>query len=187
MNKPCPRCDNTKWIDNIECSKCHMIYESPAYYAAIAEATAEKKPPKKQIISMQEFAKLLNGDLELEFGAAIQYINHAATIKGNSADKIAGELNIHASEEIGHAKTVSSIIDRLGLPPCSHAAKAETSSDHGVMLTQDLNGENIAIARYTERVKQADDLNLPDVKTQLQEILDKEKEHAADVQKMMKL
>jgi len=153
----------------------------------MAAREAEKRPPKKEVISVQEFAKLLNGDLELEYGAAIQYINHAATIKGNSADKIAEELNTHASEEIGHAKTVSSIIDKLGLPPCSHAAKAETSSDHAVMLTQDLNGENIAIARYTERVKQAKDLNFPDVEKQLLEILDKEKEHAADVKKMMKL
>ena len=33
-------------------------------------------------ISIKDLIKLLNRDLELEYSAAIQYINHAAVMKG---------------------------------------------------------------------------------------------------------
>ena len=43
-------------------------------------------------ISIEELIKLLNCDLELEYAAAIQYINHAAVMKGAAYGDIIKEI-----------------------------------------------------------------------------------------------
>ena len=59
-NKPCPRCGREwkkgSWADSLECVSCGLVYESHTYYAEMAAREAEKRPPKKEVISVQEFA-----------------------------------------------------------------------------------------------------------------------------------
>jgi bacterioferritin len=53
-------------------------------------------------ITQKKLIDLLNKDLELEYSAAIQYINHAAVMTGAAYGDIIKELKIHANEEIEH-------------------------------------------------------------------------------------
>jgi bacterioferritin len=59
------------------------------------------------------------------------------------------------------------------------------SEDTIKMLTQDLEGENDAIARYITRVKQAEELNLFHLAQQLRTILAVEQEHAMDLEQAL--
>jgi len=57
--------------------------------------------------TLERLTDLLNIDLELEYSAAIQYINHAAVMTGAAYGDIIKELKVHANEEIGHAMVLS--------------------------------------------------------------------------------
>ena len=65
-------------------------------------------------VTLEKLIELLNMDLELEYSAAIQYINHAAVMSGAAYGDIIKELKIHANEEVGHAMILSDQIDYLG-------------------------------------------------------------------------
>jgi bacterioferritin len=123
----------------------------------------------------------LNKDLEWEYAAAIQYVQHAATITGAKFDSIQKELLIHAQEEMQHAVMVSEQIDFLGGTPTVDVEKREISADSVEMLRQDLAGEDNAITRYRERIAQAEALKEYGLRRVLEDILIQEEEHKRDI------
>jgi bacterioferritin len=111
-------------------------------------------------MSKEDLIKELNGDLAYEYAAAIQYIQHAATLTGGEFMSINEELLVHVNEEIGHANILAEQIAYLGGEPTMDVAERHTDKDSKKMLEQDLEGERIAIKRYNERIKQAQELEL---------------------------
>ena len=109
-------------------------------------------------ITTDKLVGLLNKDLELEYSAAIQYINHAAVMSGAAYGDIIKEIKIHANEEIAHAVILADQIDYLGGSPSVNVGKIFTAEDNDEMLKQDLAGEEDAIKRYKMRVEQAEQL-----------------------------
>ena len=99
-------------------------------------------------ITMKKLLAELNKDLEWEYSAAIQYVQHASTINGAQFDSIQKELLIHATEEMQHAVMLSEQIDFLGGVPTVDVEKRAISKDSVEMLKQDLWGEENAIKRY---------------------------------------
>ncbi len=91
-------------------------------------------------ITMKKLMAELNKDLEWEYAAAIQYVQHAAAINGPQFDSIKKELLIHSQEEMQHAVLLSDQIDFLGGVPTVDVEKRETSPDSVKMLKQDLAG-----------------------------------------------
>jgi bacterioferritin len=146
------------------------------------------------MMQIQEFIGLLNGDLALEYAAAIQYRQHAAVISGVYF-AFAAELNTHADEELEHARKVAEMITWLGGRPAVDVAPRYTSLDNLAMLQQDLDGEQTAIDRYCERVAQAIAMfNAPErggplcgpvVIHDLQAILAEEASHRTDLKSML--
>lgn len=131
--------------------------------------------------SKEEIIKALNHDLELEYSAAIQYIQHAAVMTGVAYGDIIKELKIHANEEIAHALILADQIDFLGGVPTVDVGKIYTDEDNDEMLKQDLAGEEDAIKRYKQRVEQAEELKEFALAQQLRTILAQEQEHAMDL------
>ncbi len=123
----------------------------------------------------------LNKDLEWEYAAAIQYVQHAATITGAKFDSIQKELLIHAQEEMQHAAMLSEQIDFLGGTPTVDVEKREISDNSVEMLQQDLAGEDNAITRYRERISQAETLKEYGLRRVLEDILIQEEEHKRDI------
>ena len=123
----------------------------------------------------------LNKDLEWEYAAAIQYVQHAATITGARFDSIRKELLIHAQQEMQHAVMLSDQIDFLGGVPSVDVEKREISADSVKMLQQDLVGEDTAITRYRERITQAETLKEYGLRRVLEDILIQEEEHKRDI------
>ena len=136
-------------------------------------------------VTVEKLVELLNTDLELEYSAAIQYINHAAVMTGAAYGDIIRELKVHANEEIQHAMTLSDQIDYLGGCPSVNVGKIQTSKDNEEMLRQDLDGEEGAIKRYKVRIEQAEQLKEFALAQQLRNILATEQEHAMDLRQAL--
>lgn len=136
-------------------------------------------------LTIEKLIDLLNMDLELEYSAAIQYINHAAVMTGAAYGDIIKELKIHANEEIQHAMILADQIDYLGGRPSVDVGKILTSEDNNQMLQQDLDGEEDAIKRYKLRIEQAEQLKEFALAQQLRNILATEQEHAMDLRQAL--
>ena len=134
---------------------------------------------------MEKLIDLLNVDLELEYSAAIQYINHAAVMTGAAYGDIIKELKIHATQEIQHAIILADQIDYLRGSPTVAVGKIRTSQDNDQMLQQDLEGEEDAINRYKIRIEQAEQLKEFALGHQLRNILAMEQEHAMDLRQAL--
>lgn len=132
-------------------------------------------------ITMKKLLSELNKDLEWEYAAAIQYVQHAATINGAQFDSIQKELLIHAQEEMQHAVMLSEQIDYLGGTPTVDVEKRDISPNSLEMLKQDLKGEENAITRYKERIGQAEALKEYGLRRVLEDILIQEEEHKRDI------
>lgn len=136
-------------------------------------------------ITIEKLLELLNHDLELEYSAAIQYINHSAVMKGAAYGDIIKELKIHANEEIAHAMILADQIDFLGGEPTVKVGEIKTEKENEKMLKQDLNGEEDAIRRYKIRIEQAEGLKEFALAQQLRNILATEQEHAMDLKQAL--
>jgi len=136
-------------------------------------------------VTLEKLVELLNKDLELEYSAAIQYINHAAVMTGAAYGDIIKEIKIHANQEIQHAIILADQIDYLRGSPSVNVGKILTSKSNDVMLQQDLDGEEDAIKRYKVRVEQAEQLKEFALAQQLRTILAMEQEHAMDLRQAL--
>jgi bacterioferritin len=132
-------------------------------------------------VTKEKLLELLNKDIEWEFAAAIQYVQHAAVIKGAKFESIQKELLIHANEEVLHAIMLCEQVDYLGGTPTVKVEKVLTSADSLQMLKQDLAGERQAIAGYKERIGQAEALREYGLRRILEDILIQEEEHERDI------
>jgi bacterioferritin len=133
-------------------------------------------------LTKQQLIKELNKDLEWEYAAAIQYVQHAAVMTGPEYEGTIKELVIHANEEVAHAVTVAEQVSFLGGTPTIDVEKIEVAKDSKTMLKQDLWGEDNAIARYKERIGQAEALGEYGLRRILEDILMQEEEHKRDIQ-----
>ncbi len=138
-------------------------------------------------ISKDRLVEELNKDLELEYAAVIQYVQHAAVMTGPEYDSIIKEMVIHANEELAHAAILSEQIAFLGGLPTVNVDSIAVSSDTKTMLEQDLVAEEIAIKRYKERIAQAESLAEYGLRRVLEDILLQEEEHKRDLLTALKL
>ncbi|MDH5638061.1 MAG: ferritin-like domain-containing protein [Nitrospinota bacterium] len=132
-------------------------------------------------VTKKELLDLLNKDIEWEYAAAIQYVQHAAVITGAKYESIQKELLVHANEELAHAIMLSEQVDYLGGVPTASVEKTLTSPDSLEMLKQDLAGERQAIENYKERIAQAEALREYGLRRILEDILIQEEEHERDI------
>lgn len=132
-------------------------------------------------ITKEELLSKLNKDLEWEYAAAIQYVQHSSVISGSKYTDIQKELVVHANEEMQHAIMLSEQIDYLGGVPTVNIESIETSSSAVEMLKQDLRGERNAIGSYKERIAEAESLREYGLRRILEDILIQEEEHERDI------
>ena len=136
-------------------------------------------------IELKQLMGLLNKDLALEYTAIVQYTQHSGVLTGAEYGDITKEIKIHASEELQHALVLTEQIDRLGGIPTVEVPPARVSQDNKKMLQQDLEGEEDAIARYTQRIVQTEELREFALAQQLRQILAVEQEHAMDLRNVL--
>jgi bacterioferritin len=128
-------------------------------------------------MTRKKFIEALNEDLSREYQAIIAYVNYSQVLKGAAYMNIAGELAVHAKEELGHALQIASHVDYLGGMPSVTPKPVKTSEKAEDMLGFDLENEKETIRNYRRRVKQADELNEFAIAESLRSILVQEQDH----------
>lgn len=128
-------------------------------------------------ISRDELIEQLNEDLSREYQAIISYVVYSQVLKGAEFMNIAGELEKHAAEELGHAIVVSNQIDYLGGMPTVQSKPVRTSEKARDMLRFDLESEVETIRNYRERIGQCEELGEYAIAEHIREILIDEQDH----------
>jgi bacterioferritin len=140
----------------------------------------QKKEPKIDI-AIQDLIKALNEDLAREYQAIIAYTVYSNVLKGAEWMNIAGELKLHAAQELQHALISADQIDYLGGMPTATPKEVKLSEKPEEMLRFDLDNETVTIRNYRERVKQAEALGHYALSEQLRSIISQEQEHQHDL------
>src|SRR5471030_1026137 len=132
-------------------------------------------------ISREELVKLLNEDLAREYQAIIAYVIYSQTMKGAAYNHIAGELELHAAEELSHALLIAKQIDYLNGTPTKTPKEVKMSDKAEEMLRFDLENEKVTIINYRERIRQADALSEFGLGEVLRKIIEQEQDHLTDL------
>lgn len=146
----------------------------------------------REIVRMDvnELIKLLNKALSDEWLAYYQYWIGAKVVKGPMKDAVIAELNLHATEELGHAVLISTRIIQLEGTPvlspeewlkntnCGYDAPEDPYVEE--ILNQNIKGEQCAIRVYNDLLnitREADPITYNMVLT----IISQEVEHEEDL------
>jgi bacterioferritin len=132
-------------------------------------------------LTREEMIELLNEDLAREYQAIIAYTVYSQVLKGAAYTDIAGELELHAAEELSHALKISRQIDYFGGMPAVQAKEVKTSEDPKKMLQFDLENERVTIQNYRDRIRQADTMGEFALSEVLRGIIVQEQEHLIDL------
>lgn len=141
---------------------------------------AEKQAAGAEI-SREQLIAALNEDLAREYQAIIAYVVYSQVLKGAEYMNIAGELEVHAAEELKHALILSKQIDYLGGMPTVSPKPVKTSEKAKDMLRFDLENETETIRNYRERVRQCEALGEYAMAEHIRTILVDEQDHQIDL------
>jgi bacterioferritin len=136
--------------------------------------------------------KLLNEALATEIVCVLRYKRHHFMASGIHAQSVAAEFLQHASEEQAHADEISQRIVQLGgapnLSPEGMLSRSHSEYVEGEnlldMIKEDLVAERIAIESYGEIVRFLGDRDITSRRL-MEEILQKEEEHANDLKDLL--
>ena len=132
-------------------------------------------------ITRERMVELLNEDLAREYQAIIAYTVYSQTMKGAAYTDIAGELAIHAAEELSHALQIAKQIDYFNGTPTTKPKEVKMSDKPEDMLRFDLENEKQTIINYRQRIRQAEELGEFALSEVLRKIIAQEQEHLQDL------
>jgi bacterioferritin len=135
---------------------------------------------------------LLNEALATEIVCTLRYKRHYFMARGLFAETVAAEFLLHAQEEQAHADRISERIVQLGGAPdlnpsgllTRSASEYQEGEDLVDMVKENLIAERIAIDTYKNMILYVGE-NDPTTRRMLEDILQKEEEHADDLSSMM--
>ena len=125
--------------------------------------------------------ELLNEDLAREYQAIIGYIVYSQTMRGAAYTDVAGELELHAAEELSHAILIAKQIDYFNGTPTTVPKKVKMSGKAEDMLHFDLKNEKETIGHYRERILQAEAMGEFALSEVLRKIIVQEQDHLLDL------
>jgi bacterioferritin len=137
-------------------------------------------------VEIKEFIERLNEDLSTEYQSIVQYVQHAATIKGAEYHSIAEELGQHLSQEIEHAMILATQVDFLGGMPTVEVPPVPHHPDGTSALLADLELEERQLERYRARYQEANQLRLPDVGAALRPLLEQTQDHVIELRNVLR-
>jgi len=157
--------------------------ERPADRTAMRPAVAAAVSTRRGVeLALLGFAAVITtGALVLVEANQEQELTWTLLYLGAAYMAIAGELEVHAAQELEHALIIAKQIDYLGGSPTVTPKPVKTSDDAKTMLRFDLENENETIRNYRERVRQCEALGEFALAEHIREILKAEQEHQIDL------
>jgi bacterioferritin len=134
----------------------------------------------------QEMIKWLNDDLAGELGAIIQYITYAAKTTGPYRPQLSQFFLSEVPDEQTHAQYLANKIVALGGEPTTRAREVPTAKTNRDMVEAVREAEKRAVADYTKRAKQAEDLGDKGLVVQLEDIVNDETGHLEETERLLR-
>lgn len=160
----------------------YVGWETPSCnLSGIRPTASPRNTGMEQPISREKLVELLNEDLAREYQAIIAYVIYSQTMKGAAYTDIAGELEIHAAEELDHAIQIAKQIDYLNGTPTNVPKPVKMSDKAEDMLRFDLENERETIQNYRQRIRQAESIGEYALGETLRKIIAQEQEHLTDL------
>ncbi len=130
----------------------------------------------------QELIEGLNEDLAGEFQAVIHYLVAAEMMTGHSRPELRGFFQSEIQDELGHAQFLAHKIVALGGTPVTAPREVRLGSGNKEQLEIALQAERDTIARYQQRVKQADAAGDPGLRVRLEDVIADETDHMHELE-----
>lgn len=146
----------------------------------MAKTTSNAATPA-QPITRDDLIAGLQSDIAREYKAIIQYVIFSQKLDGAKYMNIAGQLAVHAHQELDHALAIARQLDYFGEYPTHIPDKVEVSDDNEGMLRADLHAEDDTIKQYRERIRQAEELEEYALGEVLRGIVEQEQDHQMDL------
>lgn len=134
----------------------------------------------------KEMVKLLNEDLSGELGAIIQYITYAAKCTGPYRPQLSTFFLNEVPDEQGHAQYLANKIVALGGEPVTTARNVPKAANNREMVEAVREAEQRAVADYTKRAKQAEELGDKGLVVQLEDIVRDETGHLEETERLLR-
>ncbi|RDW19900.1 ferritin-like domain-containing protein [Oceanobacillus chungangensis] len=134
---------------------------------------------------LEKLIEGLNVDLAHEYGAAIQYTYSASVVTGLYRSALKPFFEDEITDELGHALYLSEKVKSLGGTPTTESAKVPQPTEVKELLEAVLESETNTIKRYEERMQQADNLGLTELKVKLEDLITDETHHKEEVERLL--
>ena len=134
----------------------------------------------------QELIGKLNEDLAGELSAIIQYLTYAAKATGPFRPQLAEFFLAEVADEQGHAQFLANKIVAMGGEPVTLPRPVAPAGSNREMLEAVLAAEKQAVADYTERARQADELGEKGLAVQLEDMVRDESGHSEETERILR-
>jgi bacterioferritin len=128
----------------------------------------------------------LNEDLAGELGAIIQYLTYAAKATGPYRPQLSQFFLAEVADEQLHAQFLANKIVALGGEPTTTPRPVPQASTNREMLQAVLAAERQAVADYSERAEQAEELGDKGLVVQLEDMVRDESGHSEETERILR-
>lgn len=134
----------------------------------------------------QTMIKALNEDLAGELGAIIQYLTYAAKATGPYRPQLSQFFLTEVADEQLHAQYLANKIVALGGEPTTVPRPVPAAKNDRAMVEEVLKAERQAVADYTKRAQQADELGDKGLAVQLEDMVRDESGHSEETERLLR-
>ncbi|MBM3458412.1 MAG: ferritin-like domain-containing protein [Armatimonadetes bacterium] len=136
-------------------------------------------------MSREDLVAALNGDLAHELSAIIQYVQYSAMVRGPWRTELRAFFQAEVPDEQLHAQYLADKIAAMGGGPTTVPAPVRPARTAEEMLTAVRDEERDAVARYTQRVREAESLGEIALKVQLENFIMDEQGHMQECEQIL--
>ncbi|HMO14603.1 MAG TPA: ferritin-like domain-containing protein [Pirellulaceae bacterium] len=137
-------------------------------------------------MNKEQIVKHLNEDLAGELSAIIQYLTYAAKATGPYRPQLAQFFLAEVADEQLHAQFLANKIVALGGEPTTVPRPVAAAGSNREMLEAVLAAERQAVADYTQRAREADELGDKGLAVQLEDIVRDESGHSEETERILR-
>lgn len=148
-------------------------------------ATARQRIAEEQEQVRRALVEGLNDDLAHEYQAIISYLLYSRLVSGPLRPELRAFLEGEIADELEHAKFLAHKIVALGGTPTTRPAEVVLAEGNRELIELALQAEKETIARYTERIRQADAAGEVGLRVDLEQIVAEETKHKEDLERIL--
>lgn len=135
---------------------------------------------------VRKFIDALNNDLAYELQAIVAYTRWAAEVDGPHRNALRNMFKQEIPDELAHAQLLADKIAVLGGTPTTTPKDVPPAADNRSRLEAVMEMEKTAIANYTRRAQEAEEIGEMGMKQRLEEMIEDETDHYEEVAMLLR-